>query len=414
MNEANLKSYLFTIFSRVFLALSGFLVFLLTSYLYGPEGRGILGYATSIFATLGIALSFNLGRSFVAETVQNDLKKKELLGKFLTLNFILGCIAAAIGLVYLLYSETGKSMLTPTQAYLFAMTSLFFIWSANGNYFFSTFFKTNLQDLSILGVRLFLIITLGIIVVLNDKNFDHFVLIYCVILTAGVLIENLILLHNVKATLIHKPDILALWKIIKKSFFHHVDYLAFHTVPFLLTIISASFLTKGDIGKVNFTFQVLNIVFLFSVTANIKITALVSHSGYKANLKQFKKLVYFTLGISVVSSVCLYLGLEYTIAQGWLTQFEGAQKLFLLSTLSVPGFFIYYILSPIWIELKKQKTTAILHSLNFIVCLLSAYFLIREYQMNGVMYAYGVFSAGVVLIQFFLSIQYLGILKEKR
>ena len=60
-----MKLFLFTLFVRFFVAFSGLVVFVISSKLYGAEGRGLIGFGTSIVSLFGLLLSFNLGRSFL-------------------------------------------------------------------------------------------------------------------------------------------------------------------------------------------------------------------------------------------------------------------------------------------------------------------------------------------------------------
>lgn len=84
-----MKLFLFTLFVRFFVAFSGLVVFVISSKLYGAEGRGLIGFGTSIVSLFGLLLSFNLGRSFLFETKSNENLKQKLLPNYLAIHYLL-------------------------------------------------------------------------------------------------------------------------------------------------------------------------------------------------------------------------------------------------------------------------------------------------------------------------------------
>jgi len=394
-----LKTYLFSIFVRFFLAFSGFLVFILTAYLYGAEGRGVIGYGTSLFAIFGSLLSFNLGRGFLAETVQDGEKKRQLIGSFLTLNFIFGMTAILAGLLYWYFSSTGREMLSQRQVLLFSVISVFYIWTANGNFFFSSFLKTTLQEIIILSVRSLLVVFLGALVLLKNHNLDLFIGWYAAIIFIGVVVENIFLLKISQGKLLKKIDFAVFWQILDKTYIHHIDNLAFNIFPLVLTVICAAYISKADVGRVNFAIQIINMVFLLALTANIRLMAYVSDTGFRARISQYKKLFIFTMLASAAAIIVIYFGLNISLTRLHFRQFEGVGELFLISSMAIPGYVFYQFLTPIWIELKKEKTLAAWHVLNFLVCLLWTPLILKNYQTNGVMIIFGFFYVGIFLIQ---------------
>ncbi len=83
-----MNRYFFTLFVRFFVAFSGFVVFVVSSKLFGAEGRGIIGFGTSLDSIVGLLLSFNLGRSFLFETKKKGALKQKLLPNFLAINYL--------------------------------------------------------------------------------------------------------------------------------------------------------------------------------------------------------------------------------------------------------------------------------------------------------------------------------------
>ena len=395
-----MKSYLWSVSVRFYLAFSGFLVFLLTASLFGADGRGIIGFGTSVFAISGIIFSANLGRTFVALTKKNESLKKRLLRKFLQLNCFLSIAAGIAGLAYWSFSNSAQEILSPLQAACFSLTSIFYVWSINGNAFFASLLATKNQERIILIIRTFLIILLAVLYLLKETSIDYFIIWYSIILFMGSLTEILYLYMH------HTPDgnsiITPNTEILKDSFFHHFDFLSFNVFPLFLTVLLASYVNKSEVGRFNFALQITNLIFLFSTTANIRLTTYVSDVGYKARLAQFTKLFWATLSLSMFSVLVVSLVLNWVTARLHFEQFRGVEWLFIICGLSIPGYISYQFLSPIWIELHKQKQAATVHGLNFLLFLILSPCVIAKFKVAGAVWLFTLFHCGLILSQGFL------------
>jgi O-antigen/teichoic acid export membrane protein len=399
-----LRSYLYSILTRFYLAFSGFLVFLLSAALFGANGRGIIGFGTSVFAISSIIFSANLGRSFLALTHQNEKLKKELLSRFLKLNCLLSLGAALVGLTYWYLSSSAREILSPSQALCFSLTSVFYVWSINGNAFFASLMATKKQENIILITRSCLILLLVILFATKEKSIDYFIVLYSSLLFLGSMAEILYLFFQCGSDekVLIKPNVV----IIKESLFHHLDFLSFNIFPLFLTVLLASYVSKSEVGRFNFALQIINLVFLFSTTANIRLITYVSDVGYKARLSQYKKLFWATLAISMFSTLFLSLMLNLVTTYAHFEQFRGVEWLFITCGLSIPGYVIYQSLSPIWIELHKQKQAAKLHSINFVIFLSISPLIISNFKLVGAAWLFALFHCGLVMTQLHLYRRY--------
>jgi hypothetical protein len=395
-----LKSYIFSLFSRFFLALSGFVVFVVTAALFGANGRGTIGYGTSFFAIIGLILSLNLGRAFLGKTKQ-DLKSKErLLSSFLILNIFLSLISAIAGIVFWNFSPVAQQMLTGQQVWIMSFTSFFYVWSVNGNAFYASFILTHLQEKFILTTRMLLMAFLGLLYILKSTSIDQFLIGYSILLFLGTLGEIGFLFFSINRTT--KFDFKLIWSIVNEAKFHHLDYLAFNLFPLLMTVFLASYEEKGTVGKFNFTLQLVNLVFLFSMTANIRISSYVSDVGFKARLSQCKKLLWGTLLLSFLAAIGLYFVLIFSTRFQHLSQFEGVQSLFLIITLSIPGYLLYQFFNPIWIDLRKQQEAAFLHASNLLIFALISHWVLKVYGIQGAVWLIVFFHWGLILSEYLL------------
>ena len=106
-----MQKYFFTLFVRFFIAFSGLVVFVITSKVYGAEGRGLIGFGSSLVSIFGLILSFNLGRSFLFETKQNELLKHTMLPDFMAINYFFVLMGSAAVLTYWSISSIARNLL---------------------------------------------------------------------------------------------------------------------------------------------------------------------------------------------------------------------------------------------------------------------------------------------------------------
>ncbi len=410
-----MKSYLFSIFVRFYLAFSGFLVFLITAFLFGADGRGVIGYGTSLFAVAGIVFSGNLGRVFVSKTRMDDLSKRQNLEGFIVLNVLLSLLALVAGIIYWHFSYSAKTYLSLSQVLFFSLTSFFHVWSVNGNAFFAAFLATKRQETIILVTRTSMIVFLAILYLFKINSLDIFIAGYCGILFLGTLVEmNQIYKWYVGEDSNNTLTVLkSLGQILKNSLYHHLDHLFFYSYPLVLTVFSGTYLLKADLGKFNFALQIINLVFLFAVTANIRLTSYVADVGYRARIVQFKKLFWATLSASSVAVLFIAAGLHLiTKYKFGLSQFDGVEGVFVVCATAVPGYVLYQFFSPVWVEMRKEKTAALLHGFVFIVCLSIYKIILTKFILMGAAILFGLFYFLLSFVQ--LGLYYFIIPKHRK
>lgn len=400
-------SYSFSIFVRGFLAFSGFLVFLVTASLFEAEGRGVIGFGTSIFGSIGTFLSFSLGRVYLGEAINSPTKKIDLLSRCLIINFATCVATTTLGILYWLASPAAQSVLSFNQILAFSLTSFFYVWCHNGQHFYSYFVMTKIQDTIIFITRLFLLFFLGILFAIRFENITVFIWGYSILLLVGTLIEILVLKEMTHTKLNFSIKFSDYIDIVNKIFWPHLDYISFNIFPLLLMVLSASYLTIHDMGRVNFASQIINFIFLLSTTANMRVTAYVALGGIRKRMKNFKILFGLTALVSLILSLAVYYLLRHVPKLEMLESFSGVSTLFLISTLSIPGFALFQFLNPIWIEMNKLRTAAKLETGNLIVCLLISPFVLKNYEAIGFMWLFSIFHTNTLVIHLSLYIRYL-------
>lgn len=396
-----MKKYLFSIFTRGFIALSGFLVFLVSASLFGANGRGIISYGTSLFAFFGLIFCFNLGRAFLAETSQNEVLKKELLGDYLVLNLGTMILTCIVSFLFWFLSKSAREILDIKIMISLIMSSAFYVWSINSTSIFAVFQETHKQERFFIITRAILCLVLGVFYWFKIFKISYFIGIYSVILGGGALVEFLYLSRKLDLK-IKLLTISRLKNIFKISFWPHLDYLAFNLFPLILILISGSFLSNPEIGKISFALQFINVVFLLSTVANIRISSYVSVVGFKARKDKIKKLFLFTLFFSYIASGVMYLSLRFITEKQHFLTFEGTPELFLITSLAIPGFVLYQFINPIWLEVGYIKKSALS---NLIILILVS--IVSHLVLSNRNHYHGVILFSAFYLSIFLSQLYL-------
>lgn len=396
-----MKKYFFSIVVRGLLAFSGLMVFLVSAKLFGSEGRGIISYGGSIFATLGLFFSFNFGRTFLVETYKKEQLKQNYLLSYLVLNlyaFILTCI---IGLLFGVMSASAQKILDWKVLLSISITSIYYVWNINGNSIFAAFLKTPLQETVILVTRFLMLAFLIVFLFLEIKDLDLFILCYSLILSGGVLCEIGFLIYVVRPRfeLFSRKELTGTFF---KSFTPHLDFLAFNSYPLMLVVISGWYLEKTEIGRVNFALQVINLIFLLSTTANIRVSAYMSDVGIAQRQSQFDKLLRGTLLLSLAAVFVVYFLLKFMTRTSYFGSFDGAAELFLIVSVSVPGYMMYQFFNPIWLEKKVVKQSGYLNLFFLLVTLLISPFFLTKWREIGMACLFSIFHVFLLISQVIL------------
>lgn len=396
-----MKKYFFSILVRGLLAFSGLMVFLVSAKLFGSEGRGIISYGGSIFAILGLFFSFNFGRTFLVETYKSEELKRNYLLSYLVLNFYAFILTCIIGLIFWVSSDSAQKILDLKILFSLAVLSIYYVWNVNGNSLFAAFLKTPLQEIVILVTRFVMLLFLIVFLFFDIEDLGRFTLYYSLILSGGVLFEIGFLLYVVKPSfeLFSRRE---LTKTFFKSLLPHLDFLAFNSYPLMLVVISGWYLEKAGIGRVNFALQVINLIFLLSTTANIRVSAYMSDVGIAQRQSQFNKLFRATLLLSLFAVIAVYFLLRFLTKTTYFGSFEGASQLFLIISLSVPGYMMYQFFNPIWLERKVVKQSAFLNTFFLLLTLLISPYFLNHWGEIGMACLFSIFHIFLLISQLIL------------
>ncbi len=368
----------------------------MSSKLFGAEGRGIISYGTSIFASFALITSFNLGRGFIVKTARDENLRKQYLFSFLVLNTLAIALTAILGLLFFWISRSADSILEIHQLFPLMATSVFYVWSINGNEIFAALQLTTKQETIILGTRAAIVAFLVIFYLSNSNDVVTFIWWYAGILGAGVVCEWLVLSGYLKGQTVKWSYLLS---SLKQSFWPHLDYVSFHLFPLVLILICGLYLDKASIGRVNFSIQIINLIFLLSVTASIRIKSYISSVGFRQRLEVIKKLFKVTLLASIVMAIAAIPAIGFLTSRNSFGSFQGVEDLFKIAIFAIPGYIAYQFLLPLWLEDKLVKKAALLNCTNMIIACAFTPWMINTYHEAGALLCFSIFHMGSLIVQ---------------
>tara|TARA_B100001093_G_scaffold519398_1_gene608251 strand:+ start:7267 stop:8487 length:1221 start_codon:yes stop_codon:yes gene_type:complete len=382
-------NYLFSLFCRYSIVLSGFIVFIFTSYQFGPEGRGIIAIGGSIISIIGIIFSFNLGRSFISLAKQNKILKENLIKSYIKLHLVLIFLAIFVAFIYMFFSNHLYELSLQNIIFLFLIGIPFYLWGVNNNDIYASFDMTFKQEVIILSTRIVLIIVLALLWLLNANQIFIFLLLYYFTLSVGSLVEMIYIYRQgkLKDFSILKKYLPLIPKLIKYA---HSDYLAFHLYPFFLILLSTFFLDLKELGKLNFAIQITSFIFLLSIVASIRMKSYVSMKGTKNYSKNIIILFFITSILSFFAFVlCIFLVQDFV--NYFFSSFGDIRKYLLILLFSIPGHLLYQFNLPVMLEKNQLKKSAVINGMNFIFCLFIAFFAIKYYGIYGFCVSFSLF-----------------------
>jgi O-antigen/teichoic acid export membrane protein len=393
-----MSRYLFTLFVRFTICVSGFVVFLVTSNLFGAEGRGVIGYGTSMVSVIGLFLSFNLGRSFLSKTKNNKSLKYKILPSFLAINYLLIIFGIIIYLLFWLLNDQARVIIDFPLTIAFAILLPYYLWSVNGSSIFATLDKTSRQDAFILIQRVVLVLFMMIAYVINLENLTLFLFTYAIIMGCGALSE-MAFLGSPRGGL---SKIFKVYDYISNSKNVHFDYLAFNTFPLILILLAGSFLTLSELGSLNFVIQLINFVFIISTVASIRMKSYVAEKGVAQYSRSIKRLLALTFILSFCSILFIYFFLSSDFFYKNFSSFVDVLPYFFIATLAIPGYILYQFMYPALIEYNLIDISMKFNLVIFFVLIAFTYIALKLYGLLGGILLFSIFYLLILLVQLYL------------
>jgi hypothetical protein len=392
-----LKDYFFTIFTRFFIVFSGLIVFIVSAKLYGSEGRGVIGIGTSLASIFGLAISSNLGRSFLLLSGRSEAQKRKLLPNFLAINYLLTFIAILLAVLFWYFSSAIRNHLSFSFFLTFLMLIPTYVWSINGTAIYAALNQTHKQDKVILLTRTTLVFMMVLAYVFGVSIFS-FIFMYAFILVIGSIFEIYLLDTPFKSNL----SVDRLFFYLGKSWVVHVDYLSFSLFPLVLMLMAATFLNTRGLGHLNFSIQIINVVFTLSVIGSIRMKTYSSAKGIIGHLASAKKLFAYTFIFSLLLIILIFSLLNSSFFEFYFPDFKGTEMSLLILSLGLPGYLSYQFLYPALIEYKLINLSKNINlACNvFIICI--SYTILKHFELMGAYFLFGFFYFLIFIGQIYL------------
>lgn len=387
---------------RFFIAITGLLAFIVSARLYGPEGRGLIAYGTSIISIFALILSFNLGRSFFIETSKDGMLKEKLINEYIGLNFLLLAVTVIAIFIYWFLSPSLRSTFTAQQLVIFSMIAPYYLWSVNGTVIFAVMNFTYKQEIVILITRILLVIFLIVVAIKRSFQIESFIFGYGLILGGGAIVEMLLLGNPLKGI----SSGLGFSRFInhlKNSKWPHLDYLSFNTFPLFLIIIGTIHLGLLEVGRLNFAIQLVSFVFLLSVVASIRVKSYVASHNSSFYLERIKIIFFATLLSSLIFSFIIFFALRSRLYNEYFSAFGDMHTLFLLLILSLPGYMAYQFLYPISMKNNHIELSAKFNLSIFCLFLIIALIAVPIWQSVALCLIYVGFHVAAMCIQIYIN-----------
>jgi len=366
-------SFFFSIFTRYFLAFSGFLVFVITSLIYDAEGRGIIAIGISFVTLIALLSSLNIGREFLFKTGQDKKNIKLYLIKYLKLQYILIIIGF---ILFVLFSFSLNSRLHDFELTLiFAVGIPNYIWMINGSIFYATCDMTFKQEIIINLTRLSLLFfLLTFFYIFPNLSLKIFILFYLTILSIGSIFEIIYLKRQFVISEVLPLTFSDIFN--KRLWLSHVDYISFHYYPSLLIFIYSFVFTIEKIGVLNFAIQLVSFIYIISTVASYRLQTYVSTMKVYVNSQKILQILLFTATLSFIFFLLIFFSLRTDLFNKYFSSFNQVNNFFYIIALSIPGYLVYQVSYPLLIKKDLLKITSIINVFfSFSLALFPIFFL---------------------------------------
>lgn len=363
--------FAYSIFFRSSIIVSALAVFLISSYLYGPEGRGVISFVGSFYYGASLLLSFGLARvvyqSISAKVGDAQTLLQAAVGYVYASSFIL------LFIVWLLVTNLKSLQFLPGEVKLIHFLLFFgwFIynqWLNFSNFLFSAVQKTSIHEVYMFATRLLQIVALAALIFF-PVSLETFLIAYSITCVLVVLTETIVLIgiKNLVTTLSGIPKIKNLFG---GALWPYLDNVAQAAIPLAIFAIGL-FVTNADLGNYHFALQVISgLIFPFTVL-QIKIQewmlSIKPNARYSATVQYLKTALIMSIGLGIVG-----FGIPYLLPFVGLANFEGAVSIVRVLLLAIPLHGAYIVFQGVWVAQHRPKQSSFVAFIYGTILLASA------------------------------------------
>lgn len=388
---------------------AAFVIFLISSYLYGPEGRGVISFLTAFYLTLSLVMSFGLGR-----VVYQRVSKNPALSSLLFYTLIRYVYGASIVVfaVLLLGELLLKNLLDvafdvgPLYFLLFIFNFPYFIWLNLSNFLFGAAQKTEDHDKLIFLTRIGQVLVLGIVAYLK-LEISYFIFIFGVVGYFIFVLESRLLLKNFRhqAKPTWSESFGAFKDLIKDIRWPYVDSLAQSATPLAIFILGLN-IHQSELGYYNFAIQILGTLSfplaVFQVKLQEKLALSLSDGGATLIKRSFLSVVPISLALASCGLIIPPL-----IPLAGLNSFADSMPLLKALLLTLPLTGLAYVFQSVWVGKHKAQWSSLINIFTALLNILSVTLLSSRYgAMAGVIGMYVSLGVGLLIQSYFMVSQW--------
>lgn len=388
---------------------AAFLIFLISSYLYGPKGRGVISFLTSFYLTLSLIMSFGLGR-VVYQRISRDERLSPLL--FHTLIRYVYAASAVIFVLLLGGELLLKNLMdlsvqvSPLYFLLFFFSFPYFIWLNLSNYLFGVVQKTEAHDKLIFTTRVMQVLILGLCAYFKF-SIELFIFVFGFLGYLIFVLESRLLLKDFR----HLPK--PTWQESQKALkdllgdikWPYIDSIAQSATPLAIFILGLN-IRQSDLGHYNFALQILGTLSfplaVFQVKLQEKLALKLSDGGAILIKRSFLVILPISLALAlcglVVPPLIPYVG---------LTSFTPSMPLLKALLLTLPLMGVTYVFQSVWVGKHKAQLSSLVNLFTASLNILSVIFLSPQYgAMAGIIGMYVSSLVGIIIQSYLIFRQW--------
>lgn len=370
--------FIVAIFYRSTALTSALVIFLISSYLYGPEGRGAISFLTALYAVLGLLLSFGVGRAVYQRTTNNPETADDLyISTIRFINILSVLVAVVSSALFLFYIVTNHGSMKSDflNFILFLGYFPYAVWQYISNFFFTASRKTELHDKITIATRCGQI-TILLITILCKLEINSFIFLYGATSYLVYFVESKALLYTAKTKDSWMTSLRKLYALKNELKWPYIDSLSQMLAP-LAIFIMGLLITKEDLGHYNFTLQIISTLYFPLWLLSIKIQEQLSDGTSNIRSTIIKGGFISIIPISLVL-IALALTIPPILPHVGLSKFNASMSLLKALLMTVPLVGAYYVFLAIWVSTHRPKFSSLLTIISGLINILCILLLAKK------------------------------------
>lgn len=398
-----------SVFSRILVTFAGFLIFVVTTHTFGATGRGLIAYATSIFGIIAHLISFNISKGYLIRNKSQPCKTGETLSSSLAWILIATSIGFLLSYIFWFFNKTLNSSFALTSFLIFSTSIFYHIWNGNGTTFFAAHRLASKHNIIMIINRTAQILFTFFFWLLATRpagiRFEYGVIFLTLLYISSPLMEFLYLAktRNLSTSQV-KLDTISL--LVKKSITPHLDTLAIHIAPLLITVVSARELNLEKLAAFNLFIQALGLPYMLATISGTRVIeeASARESFSFSTLNKFiirKTVLYGIAGLVLIAPLTLLFYLDlFKVLDKSLTNLVSP---FTITTFSFLGLLLYHNYNPVSILTAQTHKSAVLNGIILLTTITVTPTITNKYGLIGASTMYTSFYLAIGAVQCILS-----------